>query len=201
MYSNFSRDFNDRRHHDRLSRGDQIAMATTAHHQGPVRLLNLSRFGAAAEVMTSLEQSDWIRLEFTNGSEVAGVVRWIREDRFGIEFRKPLPADMTPRELLRRRVDRAPRFWTARRAEVEIRGRSFPVIIRNISERGIRIESTAELSIGQPVAIRCGASTPLEGTVQWSSAGNAGIRLAAPIDLDKFEAQTQQASLGREQGR
>lgn len=201
MHSHFLRDLSDRRHHDRLSRGDQMAMATTEHHQGAVRLLNLSRFGAAAEVMTALKQSDWIRLAFANGTEVAGVVRWIRDDRFGIEFRKPLPANMTPRELQRPRIDRAPRFWTARCAEVEIGGSSVPAIIRNISERGVRIESTAEFTTGQAVAIRCGASTPLEGTIKWSSPGNAGIQLAAPIDLEKFEALTQQASLGRDQAR
>ena len=62
-----------------------------------------------------------------------------------------------------------------------------PAVIRNISTRGMLIESRQPLRIGQDIEIRCGKMMPMSAQVRWVNGGQAGLLLLMPIALDEFE--------------
>lgn len=91
--------------------------------------------------------------------------------------------DMVPGEQLREsrraRLLRA----TLRRADQT----EAPVMVRNISERGLGISCRANAPwVGEAISITLPGSPALAGVVRWSRGANYGIELEMPINPDHF---------------
>jgi hypothetical protein len=65
--------------------------------------------------------------------------------------------------------------------------------VRNISTRGMMIETHHTPGYGNWVTVELRSGDRLQGSVVWSSEGRAGVEFAAPIDVDHILAQAKLA--------
>ena len=158
-------------------------------------LQNVSANGAAGVTDRPLMPDQRIRLVFEGREEVAGIVRWVRENMAGIQFAEPIAPQLVHGPGSASLPERAPRYKVARAATIQGEFAPCPAVIRNISTRGMLIESRQPLRIGQDVEIRCGKMMPMSAQVRWVNGRQAGLVPMMPIAPDGFGQQTTDAVL------
>lgn len=156
-------------------------------------LSNVSTNGAAGSCDHVLQTEQRVRLVFEGREEIVGIVRWTRDTMAGIQFVEPLPQHLVHGGNSTALPERAPRYKISRSAKIAGDFAMADAIIRNVSSRGMLVETQQPLRVGQDVEVRCGRLLPLQGQVRWVNGGQAGILLALPISLDEFEQQTADA--------
>jgi len=179
----------------------------TAHD---VHLINLSGGGAMVSGPLKLRLWDKAELHLGESGTVECVVRWVRGDRFGLEFAHETRIDCGAdeqadvlREVVRRsfpdiefevsadehpqhkgpedRADsRHPLVWSG---VLHHDYQSTPVRLRNISATGVMIECSAPLRVGSEPLLELSDSLSLSATVAWVMGDQAGLRFHAPFDL------------------
>jgi hypothetical protein len=204
------------RRHD--SRGDDRHRLTDEQarmiHDGAehlVRLINVS--GGGAMISGDFEPKLWDRAELHlgEGGAIECAVRWIRDDRIGLEFahetRLDCPADehaQILRDVITRSFpevefelsDEAP---PAERAGPEQRRdrrhpliwsgvlhhdyQSTPVRLRNISSTGTLLECSAAVRVGSEPLLELSDTLALSATVTWVVGDQVGLRFQTPFDL------------------
>jgi hypothetical protein len=176
-----------------------------------VQLINLS--GGGAMVSAELDLPLWEKVELRLGEEgtIECVVRWVRDNRFGLEFAHETRIDCGADEqatLLREVVRRSfpeiefdegttllaqhhegPEDRRASRHPLVWSGvlhhdyQSTPVRLRNISTTGVMIECSAPLRVGSEPLLELGDALSISATVAWVVGDQAGLRFHAPFDL------------------
>lgn len=58
--------------------------------------------------------------------------------------------------------------------------------MKDISQRGIKIQHCANFVEGRSIKVRLITGLELSGTVRWSHKGVAGIRLLAPVSVERL---------------
>lgn len=198
---------------DRHRLDDNHAVIRTRGRDQQVELINLSRGGAmiAGKLRTKL----WDRLELVLGEfgAVECVVRWIRDDRYGLEFahetriecdrdvedqllrdviRNCFP-DVEPEAVAapgegtsgRDRLKRHPLIWSG---ILHHDYESDVIRLRNISAGGALIDCTATLPQGVTVFIELDRVGRVAATVCWSKGGQSGLAFHEPFDLYRLSS-------------
>ena len=80
----------DEREEQRTSSASQTAMLEHRGRRHVVRLVNLSRSGAAIAFHGDLPEGDPVMLQLLDHGAVAGQVKWSSDGRVGINFAAPL---------------------------------------------------------------------------------------------------------------
>ncbi|MFL6728600.1 MAG: PilZ domain-containing protein [Sphingomicrobium sp.] len=197
---------------DRHRLSDERVRITHAGHDHDVQLINLS--GGGAMVAGDFEPMLWDRVELQLGENgrIECAVRWIKEDRVGLEFAHETRIDCSPGErakVLRAVISRSFPDVELEPSEVESveappsgdehRGdrrhpliwsgtlhhdfQSTPCRLRNISESGAMIECSAILRAGGEPMLELGDGVQLGTTVAWVAGDTAGLRFDRPFDL------------------
>ena len=182
------------------------------HHDGTsaVELINVSGGGAMIRGDFPLKLWDNVALHLGEHGTIECAVRWIRDDRAGLEFahdpRIDCGADELAavlREVVRRsfpdvvfedleqyeeqhdgpdgRTDRRhPLVWSAL---LHHDYQSTPVRLRNISSTGAMIECAAALRVGSEPLLEFGEDLTATATVAWVAGDQVGLRFLTPFDL------------------
>lgn len=192
---------------DRHRLDDNQAVVRVGRSDQKVELINLSRGGAM--IAGKLRAKLWDRVELVLGEfgTVECIVRWIRGDRFGLEFahetridcdrdiedkvlrdviRNCFP-DVEPEALTGQddgsdseRAKRHPLIWSGilyHNYESDV------VRLRNISAGGALIECNTTLPAGATVFIELDRVGQIAATVCWSMGGQSGLKFDEPFDL------------------
>jgi predicted RNase H-like HicB family nuclease len=78
-------------------------------------------------------------------------------------------------------------------------GATMPIVVRNLSERGIGVTcKTTPPARGEVVHVTLPGSSEMQGVVRWSRDGGFGIELSGPVDANSI-AETIQRELARMQ--
>jgi len=181
-----------------------------------VQLINLS--GGGAMVSAELDLPLWEKVELHLGEEgtIECVVRWVRGNRFGLEFahetRIDCGADQQAnvlREVVRRSfpeiefnggVEPPPQQQHHEGPEDRVASRhplvwsgvlhhdyqSTPVRLRNISATGVMIECSAPLRVGSEPLLELSDALSISATVAWVMGDQAGLRFHNPFDLQQL---------------
>lgn len=176
--------------------GRRLQLAT-ATRLGSLRVHNISAGGVSGRTDLALESGERVGLIFEEQQRHDGVVRWVRAELVGIQFPVPLPLLLLQGRSAHRTVPREPRFNIARHATIRHNGSMADAVIRNVSRNGLLIDAIPGLVPGRTVRIGCGSMRTLSASVRWVHHGQAGLRLAQPIDLNEFETATAEASVSR----
>lgn len=183
-------------------------------HEGKsiaVQLVNLS--GGGAMVSGDFKPKLWDRLELHLGDEgvVECAVRWLKDDRVGLEFAHETRLDCSVgdqaallREVIARsfpdlefevieglaeQEDVSDEHRRERRhpliwsAIVHHDYQSNPVRLRNISSTGAMIECQSPLRVGAEPLLDLGEAGQVFATVTWAVGDQAGLKFQAPFDL------------------
>lgn len=196
----------DQRAEDRLR--DRVVQSTIhfRRRKHVVRVVNVSSRGAMIECDIEPHIGERIDIQFTDDSRTRSIVRWVRDNRIGIEFvdetivwdcSKPeapvfqyRPAQEQAREgggdeqaAARAVVDRDHRHTLLRKGTLYWGGLTFPVRLRNISKTGAKIDADQELRAGTEVELDLGETGFQMAEVRWSKDGSVGLRFADDFDI------------------
>lgn len=191
---------------------EEQAHVTCSGEDHVVRLINIS--GGGAMVAADFEAALWDRVDLHLGEHgsIECAVRWIRDDRLGLEFAHETRLDCSASDqakLLREVVTRnfpeiefdvpetrtehhGPESRVARRhpliwsAVLHHDYQSSTVRLRNISEIGAMIQCDSLLHIGSEPLLDFGDAGSLFATVMWAVGDQAGLRFTSPFDLSQL---------------
>lgn len=151
---------------------------------------NVSQTGVMVDTAQPPAPGDAVWLEFSTTVKVRGIVRWVVDYRFGVEFDAAtdiLKALDQPAGRLRRQRSRAPRF--VREGKVQIGGAARPAegTILNISLGGVRAAvGRSDLAPGMRVKLDIAGLTTRDGQVRWIRSGIVGIWFNRPLPFNDF---------------
>ena len=200
----------DSRFEDRHRLLDETVSISFGDGAREVELINLSGGGAMVRGDLGLKLWDKVELQLGENGTIECVVRWLRDDRFGLEFAHETRIDCGAdeqadvlREVIRRsfpdiefdadfepepehsgpdgRVEkRHPLVWSGL---LHHDYQSTPVRLRNISSTGVMIECSERLLVGSEPLLELGDTLSLSTTVAWVVGDQAGLRFHKPFDL------------------
>lgn len=147
---------------------------------------NISKSGAQVEVRSASFEQDIVRLRVADEEPIDGEMVWIRDGLAGISFREGLedPALLRLQQKLspsRRRS--VPRIRAAACAALRVDGRTFPIVVCDISSFGAKVRLERPLPPSQSADLILPDLPEVAGQVQWTSANEAGLAFNAPIPL------------------
>lgn len=175
-----------------------------------VELVNLSGGGAMISGDVELMLWDKAELNFGENGTVECVVRWVRGNRFGLEFAHETRIDCGADQqaaVLREVIHRSfPDLEFEAEVELvpqhsgpEVRGEgrhplvwsgllhhdyeSTPIRLRNISSTGAMIDCTAMLTVGSEPLLELGEAVTMSCKVAWVVGDQAGLRFDRQFDL------------------
>jgi hypothetical protein len=177
------------------------------------QLINLSGGGAMLRGSFGLRLWDSVELHLGDHGTVECAVRWIRDDRIGLEFahetRLDCPTDEVAsvlREVISRSFPDARFERPAEAPQVEHRpsseeGRgeprhpliwsgvlhhdyqSTPVRVRNISSTGAMIECSVPVRVGAEPLLELNDEASVSASVQWVVGDEVGLKFHTPFDM------------------
>jgi hypothetical protein len=198
------------RHDDRHRLVEERVRVSHNGRDFDVELVNLSGGGAMVSGDFGAKLWDKVTLHLGDDGTIDCAVRWIRDDRAGLEFAHETRIDCGAdeqaevlREVVRRSfpdlefngTEPAPEQHDGDEVRTEKRHplvwsgllhhdyQSTPVRLRNISSTGVMIECSAALRIDSEPLLELGDALSVSTTVAWTVGDHAGLRFHAPFDL------------------
>jgi hypothetical protein len=203
---------------DRHRLSDEQARLVHNDCEHVVQLINVS--GGGAMISAGIDVSLWDRVELFlgEGSGIECAVRWIRDDRIGLEFAHETRIDCSPDEQAQVLRDVITRSFPDVHFEIaedaapanhdgpEQRGnrrhpliwsgvlhhdyQSTPVRLRNISATGALIECSAPVRVGSEPLLELSDAIAIPATASWAVGDQVGLKFDSPFDLSLL-ARTQ----------
>jgi len=200
------------RDEDRHRLTGETARITHNGSDRTVELINLS--GGGAMISGAFEPMLWDRVDLHLGNHgtIECSVRWVKDDRIGLEFahetRLDWPSDQVA-TVLRTIIERtfphirfpeseipqpvavadedehrtAPRHPLIWNGTLHHNYQSDPVRIRNISATGAMVETTAMVRVGSEPLLELTEACSLSATVEWAVGDQVGLRFHSPFDM------------------
>ena len=144
---------------------------------------NISAGGMMARAYCRIALDTPVSVELKHGTPVSGVVRWIDDQVIGVTFDKPV--DVV--ELLAATMDgprpRMPRVEVNCLASLREDGTVHRVHARDISQGGLKIESSSAIGVGSDVVVTLAGLAPQPGKVCWNDGAAYGITFNRVVPL------------------
>ena len=206
----------DTRGGDRHRLPEQQVRVTHEGVSHDVQLINLSGGGAMVEGGFAPKLWDRVDLHLGEDGVIECAVRWLRDDRVGLEFAHETRLECSADEqasLLRDTINRSfpeialeasddvPAPEPAKDVEEGRRERRHPLIwsgvvhhdyqttpvrLRNISSTGALIECEEPLRVGAEPLLDLGEAGTMFATVTWRVGDQAGLKFQNPFDLTQL---------------
>ena len=144
---------------------------------------NISAGGALVRAYSTLEPEQPLQIELKEGQPICGLVTWVRGGDAGITFDSPVDV----LDLLKASSD-GPRPRMPR-VEISCVGfvREGAVLnraqVHNISQGGLKVESSNPLTPGADVTVSLPGLPPQGGTVRWNDGSVYGISFNTVLPL------------------
>jgi hypothetical protein len=160
-----------------------------SQEEGLATLQNISDDGMKLALQLSVRVGDAIVIFLSDVDRLQGTVVWTDGAHCGLQLVEPIDSNALLADLVERTRDglvRPVRMATTVAGIAYSEGAVHPIQVRDISQRGIKIEHCASFVAGRPIKVRLITGLELSGTVRWSREGVAGIRLLAPIGVEQL---------------
>lgn len=172
----------DRRHEPRATSTFKSAYVRTQSGLFYVTLRNVSDSGVCLDAYPGAAEGDEIQYCFDSAGPRTGVVKWVKDGRFGVSAEADSLANGSPQIFPPRSV-RLPLSFSA---HLFVNGRQEAVTISNLSIRGACISSPYEFRAGQLVSLKIADRCFELATIRWARQGCAGVRFAEPMHPGEF---------------
>lgn len=147
---------------------------------------NISAGGMLIRAYCRLETGTHLSVELKLGEQVPGTVSWVRDDCAGIAFDEPVDVVEMLATSMNGPRPRMPRVEVRCIASVRCGSQVYGLLARDISQGGMKVESSRELEIGSDVVVTLPGMAPLAGVVRWSYAGCYGITFNRLLALSEL---------------
>jgi hypothetical protein len=146
---------------------------------------DVSETGVKLHLFHALPPETFVFLETANGEIYPMENKWHRGDEAGFRFVQPIDVDTFieepnafPRRPIRLRIEAHGRLFSE--------GRSAPVILRDLSQGGARIETTTWLALQQTVRLVIEGLPERFGQVRWRNRYDHGLAFDQSFRLDEL---------------
>jgi hypothetical protein len=153
----------------------------------PIR--NISHKGVMGMSALRLCIRQRVHISFNDARYLPAQVCWADGGRYGLELDEPLlfPAGTEPAiELDQNQLRKSPRIPVELSATLLTSLPVLPARIRNLSQRGMLMEISAQLSEGEKILVQLRDRVAVAGRVQWVRKGFAGVHLDGDMDLQSL---------------
>lgn len=155
----------------------RVGKVVTKRGEDLCLIRNISCGGLMARVYTKLEVGQHVIFELRADKRLPGIVRWTRDDAAGIQFDTLIDVDavLADKEGSADHRPRAPRLSKPCKATLRVGAHYHRVIVRDVSQGGVKIALDDELAVGAEVVLTMEGFRAVAGIVRWSRDGHAGI--------------------------
>jgi hypothetical protein len=147
---------------------------------------NISAGGMLIRAYCAIDPGTRLSVELKDGEQIEGVASWVRDNSVGIEFDQRI--DIV--ELLSASMDgprpRMPRVEVRCIASVREGSNVFGMCARNVSQGGLKVESSRELAVGSDVVVTLPGLRPQAGVVRWRDGDHHGITFNRLLALSEL---------------
>jgi hypothetical protein len=182
----------ERRKHRRLTMAGRAARLDAPIDCGLCSVVNLSNGGILVETPIQLNCGEPVRISFDCTNSVQGRVVWRTGRRAGIRFLMPFESAELIAKLAKDRwagSARAPRLTVNRPARVVCGSVLFHGVVGNISQQGLSLQHTGELTRRAAVELAMNGIGRIRGTVQWADESLAGIKIDGMLTIQELSSK------------
>lgn len=175
--------------HRRFETLGRVARLDALGDVGLCRVMNMSNGGMMIETIIPLSCGDPVRISFDSTNALQGRVLWRVGTQAGIRFLAPIESLELIRKVARQdQIARPPRIPVNSAAWASSELGRFPTVVVNISQAGMRIGHSGNLSAGTKIriALQCGLAAC--GTVRWSDGNLSGVELDRALPSEQLES-------------
>ena len=177
----------DRRESERVLTVYRIARIRTDQDEGLARIQNISDDGMKLQVHLPVHLGDSITIQMSDETILKGRVIWSAGDDCGVRLDQSVDGAALLKELASRvRPRKAMRLPVDKTAVATSEKGSGTVHIRDVSQRGMKVEHDGSLDEGLEVKVRLATGLERRGVVRWSRDGIAGILLLEPFTAQEL---------------
>ncbi|TIX49090.1 PilZ domain-containing protein [Alteraurantiacibacter aquimixticola] len=195
------------RNEERYPTEDLTATASWRRETSELRVINLSSNGLQVETGRQAEIGEAIEVALGECDPVESSVRWIKDDRIGLEFTAETrllteagvveyvleniseilssSGEPVDRRVGVERRGRAMRHGLAWLGAFTAKGETAAVLLRNISQTGamLHLDDPIELAKGDACTLDLGEAGMLSATVKWSAGEEIGVKFDEEFDI------------------
>ncbi len=148
---------------------------------------NLSPDGMMGSVYTQFAEGQQITVQFHPDRVIKASIAWSQDGNVGIKFDEEIDVAELLRMLADKQtgamVNRAPRLHIECNGVLELDGRAIPIRLRDISQRGVKVQASF-IRPGDQVVVRLPGLDPHKSLVRWTQDGFAGLNFVCPLAFE-----------------
>lgn len=153
---------------------------------------NISAGGMMIRAYSLLEPGTRVSVELKRGEPLAGEVGWVRDGSAGIAFDEPVDVVALLAGTMDGPRPRMPRVEVQCTASVRQDGSVYGMRTSDVSQGGVKVQSTRALTVGGDVVVTLPGLQPLAGVVRWNDSGCYGITFNRLLALSELVGWLQQ---------
>ncbi len=181
--------FDDRRSDKRTTTVYRPVLIETEEITGFCLLRNISSEGMMGRFHTEFPANTAVTVQFNAHLSARGKVSWSGDGMIGIQFAAPIDVPRILHGLstspLRGKINRAPRLQVQANIQIILNGRTVPVEVQDISQKGLKVR-TAFLRSGDEVTVLLDGLDPKKAVVRWTDPQLAGLNFIQPLAFDQL---------------
>lgn len=179
----------ERRGHFRIRTLGRVAAVRSPSDAGLCHVWDISNGGIMIESRLDFRLGGRVEIMLSEDNALEGQAIWHQQGRAGIRFHKPIDCCRLIRELAAnhwRGHSRPPRLPIDRSVLVRSELGSREVKLKDISQRGVKVERSDHCAPGLSVKLVLEDGMEVSGTVRWSENDHTGIELSRIIPVDRL---------------
>jgi hypothetical protein len=149
---------------------------------------NISAGGMLIRAYSKIQAGTRLSIELKQGEAVSGFARWTKDECIGVSFDSPIDVLALISNTNDAQRPRMPRIEVHCTAWIREDATVHRVTASNVSQGGIRVESSAELPVGADVVVTLNGLPPQAGVVRWKDQSSYGIIFNRVIALSELVA-------------
>lgn len=150
---------------------------------------NISPAGMMIRLSNDCTVGSEVKVHFSDFDTVTGSISWSNEEAIGIKFDASLDLEQMLAQLnmprRKGKVSRGLRLKIDVKAEIVREGRTVPVELIDISQKGVKLRSQF-LNQGDEVVVYVAGLDPRKAIAKWTRDGMAGLNFLRPIDFNSL---------------
>lgn len=152
-------------------------------------LKNISAEGMMGRFHTKFAPNTAVTVQFNPCLSASGKVSWSGDGMIGIRFASAIDVPSILLGLatspLKSKVNRAPRLQMQANIQIVVEGRTVPVEVQDISQKGLSVRS-AFLRSGDEITVLLDGLAPKKAVVRWTQPQLAGLNFIQPLAFDQL---------------
>ena len=177
----------------------RVGALTVAGRRELCVVRNVSTGGMMLHAYSRIKPRAAISIEFKHGTQITGIVKWVRGQSVGVQFDEPIDVEAVLASAPEGLRPRMPRIGIETPVTIRQDGESFTMRALDISQGGVCVEGPRTLTLGADAVVSIGGLDAEAAVVRWRNGDCYGIgfnRLLSVTTLSDWLQQHRDAGQG-----